>query len=215
MAEQIRDDLALFNVAERDPIDPPRQKPEQVGLAHAERRPMTSFATSASLPAPPYSTAPCASVLGFGPREKAGGQRRRPSLATAPASPVPLRFHASKSDLNIIEILRCECEPHHCWAEPDQANLLLQIAFRRRPNMAQVYFHCSSSGGVLGRSIRSSGERPRRGARPRGLHRLIGHHGTRRGRLARLGLCMSATILMTSYSFSPSHSCSARRTEGK
>jgi hypothetical protein len=148
MAEQIRDDLALFNVAERDPIDPPRQKPEEVGLAHAERRPMTSFATSASLPAPPYSTAPCASVLGFGPREKAGGQRRRPSLATAPASPVPLRFHASKSDLNIIEILRCECEPHHCWAEPDQANLLLQIAFRRRPNMAQVYFHCSSSGGV-------------------------------------------------------------------
>src|SRR6476619_2874375 len=33
-------------------------------------------------------------------------------------------------------------------AQPAQANLLLQIAFRRRPNMAQVYFHCSSSGGV-------------------------------------------------------------------
>ena len=37
----------------------------------------------------------------------------------------------------------------------DRATLLLQIAFRRRPNMTQVYFHCSSSRGVR---IDQSGE---------------------------------------------------------
>ena len=64
--------------------------------------------------APSEVTAPCASVLSFGPREKAGGHHAADLLLQlpAPASPVP-RFHASKSDLNEIKILRCECEPHH------------------------------------------------------------------------------------------------------
>ena len=72
--------------------------------------------------------------------------------------------------------------------------------------MTQVYFHCSSSRGVrthrFGQAVSDLAE-----ARDRAAYaaRKTGANG----------LCVSATILMTSYSFSPSHSCSARRTEGQ
>ena len=36
VAEQIRPDLALFEWRQMDAVDPPRQQPGQIGLAHAE-----------------------------------------------------------------------------------------------------------------------------------------------------------------------------------
>ena len=53
--------------------------------------------------------------------------------------------------------------------------------------MTQVYFHCSSSREVRmdrsGEAVSDLTEARDRG----GLHRPLAHHGTRRGRLARLG----------------------------
>ena len=71
--------------------------------------------------------------------------------------------------------------------------------------MAQVYFHCSSSGGVWidrsGQAVSDLAEARDRAACI--VRSLIMERGA------------AATIPMTSYSFSRSHSCSARRTEGK
>ena len=38
VAEQVRADLALLEVAQEDPVDAARQQPGEVGLAHAERQ---------------------------------------------------------------------------------------------------------------------------------------------------------------------------------
>src|SRR6476646_1575805 len=76
MPEQIRADFALLEIAQNDAVDTPRQQPRQAGLAHAERRPMTSFATPAITP----STAP--TPLRPAPQFSASAQEKRPAGIT-------------------------------------------------------------------------------------------------------------------------------------
>ena len=46
VAEQVRPDLALFEVGQEDAVNPPRQQPGQVGLEHRQRQPAQILAVA-------------------------------------------------------------------------------------------------------------------------------------------------------------------------
>ena len=49
VAEQVRADLALLEVGQKDAVDAPRQQPGQVGLAHRQRQPAESSPSLTSI----------------------------------------------------------------------------------------------------------------------------------------------------------------------